>query len=546
MKASLLKSFLKDKKKLAIVAIGLVAVTGLALWLGGYIAQADTEPSYRFAKIDRGEIVATVSATGTIDAVKKVEIGSEVSGRIDKILVDFNSVVTKGQVLAELDQDSFRTRVDQARANLQATQAGLGDAKAGIERAQAGIRSAEAGLKSASTSIIRAEIELREKTNQKQRAVDLYNQGLLTLNERDTAVANFEQAQAAVLQAQDQKETASAQVENAKAQLATARASYDSAMARHAQNKAALEQVQVDLSRTIIRAPIDGIVVSRDMDVGQTVAASFSAPKLFVIANDLSRMIVTANVDEADIGRVKEGLKARFTVDAFPNQSFEGVVSQVRLAPILTQNVVTYNVIIDVANPGARLKPGMTANSTIEIDRRDNVLRVSSSALRYRPAKMTDEAQKIVDAAGTGGRGGTDRAGGGQGRPAGGDGAARQGGAGGGPGGGGGQGGGGGFANLTPEQRAERMRQFRAGGGGGGPRFVWIMKDKKPFPIRVRTGASDDSRTELVRGEGIAEGMEVLVSEFVEQARTPTPTGSTPNPLGGGGGRGMPGGRRGG
>jgi HlyD family secretion protein len=280
--------------------------------------------------VTRGSVVETVDATGTVEAVTTVLVGTQVSGTIQSLKADFNSRVRKGQVIAELDPSLFRTQVDQA----QATVARL---EADVERA------------------VVAETDTQQKL---RRARDLFARQLIPSSELDTAETNALQASAALKSAQ--------------AQVTQARAS--------------LNQAQVNLGHTVITAPIDGIVISRNVDVGQTVAASMQAPTLFTIARDLTRMQVRASVGEADIGRVEVGQPARFRVDAYPDALFSGIVSQIRLQPVVEQNVVSYTTVIDVPNVEMRLKPGMTATVTVEIARRDDVLRVPNAALRFQPS----------------------------------------------------------------------------------------------------------------------------------------------------------------
>jgi HlyD family secretion protein len=279
--------------------------------------------------------VQSVAATGTLQAVTTVQVGSQVSGTIKALHADFNSEVRKGQVIAELDPSLFQTQVEQARASLIRLQADADRARVDVEDTQVKLK----------------------------RARELAAQQLISQADLDTAEAASRQAQAAV-------KSAEAQVKQA---------------------QAALNQSQVNLEHTIIRAPIDGIVISRSVDVGQTVASSLQAPTLFVIANDLTRMQVNASIDESDIGRIKAGQPVSFTVDAYPGEPFTGTVSQVRLEPKVESNVVSYTTIIDVPNPSMKLKPGMTATVTIEIARADDVLKVPVSALRFTP-DTADEA----------------------------------------------------------------------------------------------------------------------------------------------------------
>jgi HlyD family secretion protein len=433
---------------------------------------------YATATVSRGDVTEVVGATGTLQAVTTVQVGSQVSGTIQNLNADFNSVVHKGQVIARLDPSSFEARVGQARANLVS-------ARANVERARSTV----------------------EDTRQKyERAKELAAEKLLPQSDLDTAKANYE---------------------GAVAQVKAAEAAVSQAVA-------ALNQAQVDLDHTVISAPIDGVVIGRNVDVGQTVAASFQAPVLFTIANDLSRMQVNASVDEADIGRVQPGEEVTFRVDAFPEQTFEGRVEQVRLQPTTVQNVVTYNAIISVDNPGQKLKPGMTATVSIIVRRADDVLRVPATALRFRPEGFDASSLRRAEPASQVAQGGSPAAGA---PPAAsqGQGPGGMGGFGRGPGGGpGGAGGGGGFrrgqgggAPLTEEQRQAWMarreqRAAAAGGGSGG--IVFTLDDKgEPQPARVRLGISDGQFVEV--RDGLKEGDKVVIGTDGDTAR-PAPRAS--------------------
>jgi HlyD family secretion protein len=311
--------------------LGVVGVLVVALAVGGFLyvrRGKNGEAKYRWAKVDRGTVTATVTATGTLSAVTTVNVGSQVSGIIAKLYVDFNSVVRKGQLLAELDPTPFQQTVDQRRADL--------------EKAKVELRNAEISL---------------------TRAKNLFQQDLEAQSDLDAAQTARDSAAAAVEQA-----------------------------------SAALKQAETNLSYTKITSPIDGVVVTRAYDIGQTVAASFQAPTLFTIAQDLTKMQVLTNIDESDVGQIRLGQVATFTVDAFPDIVFKGSVSQIRLSAQMVQNVVTYPVMLDVPNPDLKLKPGMTANVLIPVDTRQAALRVPNSALRFRP----DAADLRVEPSGKG------------------------------------------------------------------------------------------------------------------------------------------------
>lgn len=295
-----------------IAVLAIIAIVAVQLWRH---RSGGEKPTYRTEAVDRGDITMTVTATGTLSAVTTVKVGSQVSGIISKLYVDFNSRVQKDQLLAELDPTPFEAQMAQRKADLAQAEA----------------------------------------------------------NSRNTQVS-FERQKRLL-----------AQELTAQSDYDSAKASYESATAQVAQAKAALEQAQTNLGYTKISSPVSGVVVDRQYDIGQTVAASFQAPTLFTIAQDLTRMQVQADVDQSDIGRVKVGQLARFTVDAFPDQEFTGKITQIRLNATATQNVITYPVIIEVANPGEKLRPQMTADVTIEVETVRDVLRVANAALRFKP-----------------------------------------------------------------------------------------------------------------------------------------------------------------
>lgn len=329
-----------NRKKLY---IGVVIL--FILLIIGFISLRDRQGKEKYitTQVTRGSISEIVTATGTLSAVITVQVGSQVTGLVKTLYADFNSEVKRGQLIAQIDPDPFQAKVDQARANLAAANAAVGTAQANLEKDKANLRQTEINLR---------------RTN------ELFKRGIVSDSDRVTAQANYE---------------------SAAAQVKADEASYRNALAQVEQQKANLESAELDLSHTRIISPVDGIVISRNVDVGQTVAASLQAPTLFVIAKDLTKMQIDTNVVEADIGKVKVGQKATFTVDAYPNKKFTGKVIQVRNQPITVQNVVTYDAVIGVENPDLELKPGMTANVSILTAYRDNVLRVSNAAFRFHP-----------------------------------------------------------------------------------------------------------------------------------------------------------------
>ncbi len=430
------------------MGLGLVlgaALIGLAFHGRGEATRLVTTP------VDRGDIADVVGATGVLQAVTTVQVGSQVSGTIKDLLADFNSTVRKGQVIARLDPALFQARVAQAQANLVS-------ARADVERARATIADAK---------------------QKYERAQELAKQDLVPPSDLESAKAVYD---------------------GARAQLQASEAAVSQA-------EAALNQAQVDLGHTVIAAPIDGVVLARNVDVGQTVAASLQAPVLFVIANDLTQMQVNASIDEADIGRVKAGQNVTFRVDAFPDETFRGRLEQVRLQPVTAQNVVTYNTIVAVDNKGQRLMPGMTATVSVVIEERKDALRLPAAALRFRPEGFEDKR------------------GGGAGRATSAGGGARPGGSGSPgvvPAVGAGSGGG--------AERASRTEGRDAPGRGPGrPGLVFVAgEDGRPQPLRVRLGVSDGRFVEVI--EGLEEGQKIITGvEEPGRPRTPAPSPSGAN-----------------
>jgi HlyD family secretion protein len=390
------------------------------------------DQQYRTEKADRGTVTMTVTATGTLSAVTTVQVGSQVSGVISRLSADFNSTVTKGQVLAELDPTPFQQQVEQRQADVTRMKVQADDARIKYERQR---RLLEGGL------------------------------------------------------------TSQADVDAAEAQ-------YKSARAQVAQAQASLNQSQTNLRYTRILSPIDGIVVDRQYDVGQTVAASFQAPTLFQIAQDLTKMQVQADVDQSDIGRVKVGQVARFSVDAYPEEEFRGRISQIRYNAQVNQNVVTYPVILEVSNPEGRLRPKMTANVTIDVEAVQNVLRVPNAALRFKPPQQDGEKRE-----GSGGDAMQRAARSGQGS---GPGAA---------------------AGQLPRGR-------RAAAGGGKSQTVYTLgAENKLQPVEIRTGITDGRFTHVVSGS-LKEGDAVVVGVVTSKVESAPPMGGQGGPGGpGGGGR---------
>ncbi|MGH8622348.1 MAG: efflux RND transporter periplasmic adaptor subunit [Burkholderiales bacterium] len=337
-----------------VVAVVLTAAAAAYGWWGA----RNSAPGYRFGKVERGAITAAVSATGTVNPVTAVQVGSQVSGQIKEITVDFNSEVKKGQVIARIDSESFALRVSQAMADLEAARATVLTQRANVVALQA--------------EVSRARVNLAEAEREFQRNRALHEKQFVSAAALDKAEFAWRAAQE--------------QVNTARAQLVVGESQVRNVEALVKQRESQLAQARVDLDRTTIRAPVDGTVVKKSVEPGQTVAASLQAPELFVIAQDLRRMQVDVSIDEAEVGRVREGQPATYTVDSFPGRTFRGAVGQVRKAALVVQNVVTYTAVIATSNPNLELFPGMTANVRIVVDTRDNALRVPNAALRFRPA----------------------------------------------------------------------------------------------------------------------------------------------------------------
>jgi HlyD family secretion protein len=545
------QALLSKKKQLMLGGAG-AAVLGLAAFY--FLGNQTGATQYMTAKVERGNLRNTVTATGTLQAVTTVQVGSQASGTLSALYVDFNSVVKKGQVIAQLDPGVSKAQVDQSRANLQLARASLQQSLASVTGSRAGVSDAQAkalAAKStvqnnqsgvsgaqANVAVLKAQLDDAQSLLKQQeslmasgviakREVDIaatsyktaearYNQAVAQLNqavlsEQSAAGAGIAQSQAQVQQSQAQVQQSQAQVEQAKAQVQQA--------------EAALRLAEVNLTHTTITSPIDGVVVSRDVNVGQTVAASLSAPTLFTIANDLTQMQVIANIDQADIGLVERAKSVKFSVDAFPGRDFDGQIQQMRLNPVNVQNVVTYNVVIDVSNPEQRLKPGMTANLTITIDERNNVLKVPNSALRFTPQ----------DAAGQRNRNGASNSSGqasGQGRRA--QQAANA----------------GDTAGTNPPaqvggQQGSGERRFAPASAPvleGQTRLVWVLgQDGKPQSRRIKVGLSDGVSTEVVEGN-LQEGEMVITGQTISGGSTSQNTQTSAPGFGGaprtgGGGR---------
>jgi len=379
------------KRRLVIVLV--LAVSAVVVTAAWFQTQGRSAvPKYRLARVEHGPIAATVSATGTLNAVVTVQVGSQVSGQIKELFADFNSPVKKGQLIARIDPDIFQAKVNQARADLESAEATILNQQALVERSRADVENARAALAVGKAQTAKADVAVVDGKRDLLRKTALLNKGLIAQSDRDTSQALHDSAVAQFDANRAQEEALAAAIRSAEAQLRVAEAQLKAADAQVRQKKAGLDQAQVDLDHTEIRAPVDGIVVSRNVDVGQTVAASLQAPTLFTIAQDLTQMQVDTNVDEADIGRIRSGQRATFTVDSYRGETFSGTVIQIRQAPQMIQNVVTYDVVLSAQNRELKLRPGMTANVRLVVDKKSSVLKVPNAALRFRPAGVEAEA----------------------------------------------------------------------------------------------------------------------------------------------------------
>ncbi len=454
-----------------LTAVALLLV-GTYLFLPG-LTQGNQSP-FLTAAIERGAVRTSIAATGTLQAVLTVQVGSQVTGRIQSLHADFNSIVKQGQVIGRIDPATFDAALIRARADLE-------DARAGVATARAALTNQNANLEAVRASATDAERVFR-------RSQELSAEGIASARELEAAEAAHREAEGRLKQAMAQVDSAVAAIEQAQARVKQA--------------EAQVRLAEVNLNYTVITSPTDGVVVSRNVDVGQTVAASLSAPTLFVIAHDLTRMQVVANVDEADIGHIGAESGISFTVDSFPGEIFQGAIDQIRLNPVVTQNVVTYSVIVNVDNPELKLRPGMTANATFMVAEAGDTLRLPNAALRYWPADVprAREQELLAGARGPSGVTGPDAA---RGRPQA-DGAAghRQDGA---PAPGGETRSGGraaADAPSSPLDSVEGVLRFpQVHRARWKPRVVWVVGGAgKPEPRVVHVGITDGSASELEEG----------------------------------------------
>jgi HlyD family secretion protein len=509
------------KYLIAIVIILIILVGGFLIYR--LIGQNGSNQKFRLMKVEKGEVNLVVTATGTINPVINVLVGSQVSGTIKALYADFNSQVKEGQVIAQIDPAIFQAQVDQAKAN--------------VLNAQANLLSAQSNLENAKANLVKAEVAVLDTKRTLDRNQPLVEKKVIAQATMDTAQTNYD--------------TAVAQQESAKAQIKSAKSQVESSKAQVEQAKAASNLAETNLRYATIRSPVNGTVISRNVDVGQTVAASLQAPTLFTIAKDLTRMQVDTNVSEADVGRITAGQDSTFTVDAYPERTFHGKVSEIRNAPIIVQNVVTYDVVILVDNKDLKLKPGMTANVSVMIAHREGVLKIPNAALRFRPesAKQGGLPEKKSESSASLGRLLIERL-------------TKE-------------------LNLTPDQQSklemvlrssrqefqeisEKMKpeeaKVRIQGlirqkiGGiltdeqkqkleeqsgssqaeqGKPTKVWILSPAgKPTPLSIVLGITDGTFSEVISGD-LREGTEVIV----EETSTKKSQSSSPSPFGRGMGR---------
>jgi len=403
----------RSMKKILLIVGPLLLIAGISIYL---FLNRKPEVTYKTAKIERGDIVSTVSATGNLSAVTTVQVGTQVSGTIQKLYVDYNSRVKKGQTIAEIDPSLFNASVEQSQGNFLSAEANLLKAKVALADA--------------------------ERTNNRNKK--LLADGIISQSDYDVAETAYQSAKAGV----------------------------KAAAGSVAQTRGSLMQSKTNLLYSIIRSPVDGVVISRAVDVGQTVAASFQTPTLFTIAQDLTKMQIEVSVDEADISRIKMDQKASFTVDSYPEQSFKGKVVQIRSSPIINQNVVTYITVVNVDNTDLKLKPGMTANVSIEVDSRDNILKLPPAALRFKPKTKEDNQPAMK-------------------RP--------------------------GSADTAKGQRKGKGKQ------------VYILKEGKPLAVPVKTGISNNTSIELVEST-LKEGDEVIIEQ--QGGDSKKKAGGTGSPMG--------------
>ena len=370
---------------------------------GAYFAWAPSSGSaadtpYRVAAVDRGTITANVRATGTLNPLTTVLVGSQLSGQVVEILADYNSPVKAGQVVARLYSEQIRSRRDAALADLEQARADLAMKSAQVDKSRAVLQRADAASLDLQAQRDRTKALLAEAQRNLDRQTELTARAVGTQNALDQARTQEEVQKATLASAEAQIVSNKAEIIGLKADIALAEAQVASSKAMILQREAKLKDIEIDLARTDIKSPVEGVVVKRDIELGQTVAASLSSPTLFTVAQDLREIDIYANIDEADVGRMKSGQPVSFSVNAYPNRNFTGTVRMVRLGAQTLQNVVTYTAVIGVKNADLALLPGMTANLQIVTEERRNILRIPNAALRFRPPANSPAAAAVPDA----------------------------------------------------------------------------------------------------------------------------------------------------
>jgi HlyD family secretion protein len=410
---------------------------------------------YRTAIVERGDVVATVRAAGTLNALVLVEVGSQISGQVKELYADFNSTVTEGQLIARIEPEIYEAKLAQAQAEVEMAETQVSVQRAQIERARADVENTKAAQASAKAQTQRAEVALDDAAKTQERKRPLADRSIVAAGEWERIQNEYRSVQAQVTAARAEELSRVAAIRAAEASLMMAEAQLGNTLAQVKQKQATLRQAQFDLARTYIHAPVTGTVVNRAVNRGQTVAASLQAPVLFTIAQDLTRMQVEASVVEADISRFAVGQLVTFTVDSNPDRVFTGMVRQIRKAPQIVQNVVTYAVVIDAENPKEVLLPGMTANLQVVVAKREAVLKVPNSALRFRPkGDATEEAHR---------------------------------------------------AGVTPPQRLQDDPVM-----SGTPGRVFVLGEGEPMPVPLRLGITDGRMTEVLAGK-LSDGQSVII-----------------------------------
>ncbi|GJM30880.1 MAG: RND transporter [Cyclobacteriaceae bacterium] len=459
------------KKRTILIILAVAAITATLVWVVSN--QSTGQISYETAAITQQDVKVDITATGTLDAVNTVEVGTQVSGVISAINVDFNDKVEAGQVIAELDTRTLQTTVQDAKANLNRTQIQLKQAKRAYENAKAFNANSDSDLsiKEAQANLdkTKAQLELSQKTY--ERNASLFEKGVIAQADLENSQADFSSAQASQLAAEVALNKAKANVSNV--DIESALAEYESAQANLVSAQAALEKSKINLDFGTITAPISGIVISREVEIGQTVAASLNTPTLFVIAADLTKMQIEASVDEADIGQIKEGQLVEFTVDAYLDDTFTGTVKQIRLQPSIVNNVVTYIVIVEADNPEMKLLPGMTANLTVIVDQALNAITIPNKALQFKPPVAMESSQQ---------ESGTRK-----------------------------------LVNRIPGHTEK---------GSGKQQQIWILEDQKPVPRTIRIGITDGINTEIVDGS-LSPGTPVITNVVLPKTSSKKTDNST-------------------